>query len=150
MTMTTNYITKDTGESITFNAPHGRDDAQGYSLDGYDWMDEAAHTGWYALANWGKDGWDAGSWPYVIITLAKGSDEEGPFYGITTYCEGDLATTFYRSQLEQWKAITAWNHWNWVMGQSQGPKDLPADLENLDLEIYGRPFGDEYDGKVAA
>jgi hypothetical protein len=146
----TEYITKDTNETVTHTAPHGRDDAEGYSLDGYDWIDAAATTNWYAMANWGKDGWDCGQWPYVILTLAKGQDEAGPFYGITTYCEGDLTTTFFRSQAEQWKAITAWCHWSWVMGQGDGPKDLPADLENIDPEIHGRPYGDEYDGKVTA
>ena len=144
------YITKDTNETVEHTAPHGREDKDGYSLDGYDWMDAAATTNWYSISGWGKDGWDAGSWPYVILTLAKGQDEVGPFYGMTTYCEGDLSTTFYRSQMEQWKAITAWCHWNWKHSGEAWAKDLPEKPEDLDREVYGRPFGDEYDGTVAA
>lgn len=142
------YITKDTNEVVHHRAPHGRGDAEGYSLDGWDWIDAAATTGWHALSSWGKDGWDAGSWPYVIITLAKGRDEVGNFYGITTYCEGDLDTSFYRSQQEQWKAITEWCRWNWNHGQGDGPK-LETPVEHpAEREVYGRPYGDEYDGMV--
>lgn len=144
------YTTKDTHETIEFTAPHGRDDERGYSLDGYDWMGAAATTGWYALGNWGKDGWDAASWPYTIITLAKGQDDAGPFYGVTSYCEGDLSTSFYRSQMEQWKEITRQCHWYWKNSGEDWAKDLPEDHAALDREVYGRPYGDEYDGKVAA
>ncbi len=147
--MTTNYKTEDTGEVVHHTAPHGRDDAQGYSLDGYDWMDAAATTDWHAPGLWGKEGWDCGRWPYVIMTLAKGTDEVGPFYGTTTYCEGDLITKFFRSQMEQWKYVTEWCRWNWEHGQGYGPK-LTAEEVEADRETYGRPFGDEYDGKVAA
>lgn len=139
--------TKDTGETIEFTRPAGREDEQGYSRDGYDWMDAASETGWHTLSSWGKDGWDAGQWPYVMVSLAKTSDEKGNLYGMTTYCEGDLDTTFYRSQQEQWKAITEWCRWNWNHGQGDGPALGPADVVP---EIHGRPFGDEYDGKVAA
>lgn len=149
--MTTSTITtKDTNEVITFTAPAGRDDDNGYSRDGYDWMDAASETGWHTLSNWGKDGWDAGQWPYVMVSLAKTADEHGNLYGMTTYCEGDMVTTFYRSQSEQWKAITAWCHWHWKHSGEQWAAALPEKAEDLDQEIYGRPYGDEYDGKVAA
>jgi hypothetical protein len=148
--VTTSYTTKDTNEIVRHTAPHGREDAQGYSLDGYDWMEAAKGTNWHTVPGWGKDGWDAGQWPYVILTLAKGQDEAGPFYGMTTYCEGDLSATFYRSQMEQWKAITEWCRWNWLHGQGDGPK-FEAPFESAaELEIYGRPYGDEYDGKWEA
>jgi hypothetical protein len=144
------YSTEDTKELVRHTPPHGRDDDRGYSLDGYDWMDEAAATHWYAVANWGKDGWDCGAWPYTIMTLAKGTDEFGPFYGCTSYCEGDLTTKFFRSQAEQWKYITTYCHWQWKNSGEQWAKALPEKAEDLDMEIYGRPYGDEYDGKVSA
>lgn len=143
----TNYTTEDTKETVEFTAPHGRDDDRGYSLDGWDWMDAAAETHWFALSSWGKDGWDAGSWPYTIITLARGKDETGPFFGVTTYCEGDLDTKFFRDQLNQWAYITEWCRWGWANGQSDGPK-LSVEEVGADREKYGRPFGDDYDGKV--
>lgn len=146
---TSTITTKDTNEVITFTAPAGREDDNGYSRDGYDWMEAASETGWHTLSGWGKDGWDAGQWPYVMVSLAKTSDEHGPLYGMTTYCEGDMDTTFYRSQMEQWKAITEWCRWNWEHGQGDGPKLTKEEVE-ANREVYGRPYGDEYDGKVSA
>lgn len=145
----TTYITKDTQETVEFRAPHGKLDQHGFSLDGYDWMDAAATTDWHTLSSWGKDGWDAGSWPYVILTIAAGRDEVGKFFGMTTFCEGDLETTFYRSQAAHWEAISRWNHWNWANGQSQGPTGMPKVFEECGPEIR-RPYGDEFDAAYAA
>lgn len=46
-------------------AVHGRD----YSVsdDGYGDMAAAEDDGWRAIPGWGRDGWDLGDWPYVII-----------------------------------------------------------------------------------
>jgi hypothetical protein len=38
--------------------------------DGYDWMDAVAATPWAVIPSWGREGWDAGQWPYVIIMTA--------------------------------------------------------------------------------
>jgi hypothetical protein len=149
-TQLTDYTTSDTGETVRFRAPHPRDDDGGYALDGYDWMDAAATTGWHVMANWGKDGWDCGQWPYVILTLARGKDEKGFFFGVTTYCEGDLTTKFFRSQERQWAYITEWCRWNWEHGQGDGPRFSTPIESTAEREVYGRPFGDEYDGKVTA
>lgn len=140
----TAYITTDTGETVHHTAPHGRNDEDGYSLDGYDWMDAAAGTGWHTVGLWGKDGWDCGQFPYVILTLAKGRDEKGNFYGVTTYTEGDLTTKFFRSQAAQWEHVSRWCHWNWIHGQGDGPEGLPEKFEDCGPEIR-RPYGDEYD-----
>jgi hypothetical protein len=44
---------------------HGRDYA--LSCDGYEDMGVAEQAGWHAVGNWGRDGWDLGSWPYVVL-----------------------------------------------------------------------------------
>lgn len=143
------YITKDTDEQVEYLAPaDGHLDEDGYSIEGYDWMDAAARTRWITLSSWGKDGWDAGQWPYVILTVAKGTDENGTFFGMTTYCEGDLETSFYRTQAAQWDAISRWCHWNWTNGQGRGPEGLPKEFDECGPEIR-RPFGDEYDAVYA-
>lgn len=48
---------------------HGRD----YSLsdDGYGDMEVAAGEKWRAVAGWGRDGWDLGDWPYVVVSLRE-------------------------------------------------------------------------------
>ncbi len=35
--------------------------------EGYDRMGFAGRLGWDAIANWGLNGWDLGSWPYVVV-----------------------------------------------------------------------------------
>ena len=49
------------------NGEHGRD--YRISGDGYDDMGIAIKQGWTVLANWGRDGWDLGEWPYVAIYI---------------------------------------------------------------------------------
>ena len=35
--------------------------------DGYDDMELAEKIGWHPISAWGKDGWNLGSWPLVIV-----------------------------------------------------------------------------------
>jgi Txe/YoeB family toxin of Txe-Axe toxin-antitoxin module len=35
--------------------------------EGFDRMEYARHLGWKAIPNWGRDGWDLGSWPLVVV-----------------------------------------------------------------------------------
>ena len=66
----TRTATADTAEPVT--APVlPADDRAG---DGYDWMDTLDGTAWSVLPNWGSEGWDAGSWPYIIFAVARTSD----------------------------------------------------------------------------
>lgn len=46
---------------------HGRDYSR--SDDGYDDMELAISEGWSAISGWGRDGWDLGDWPYVVISV---------------------------------------------------------------------------------
>lgn len=46
--------------------------------DGYAFMAAGATDGWRAVSAWGKDGWDLGDWPYVVVLfrdLAAPRDE---------------------------------------------------------------------------
>ena len=46
-------------------ASHGRDHLR--SGAGYDDMELAEARKWHAVSGWGRDGWDLGDWPYVVI-----------------------------------------------------------------------------------
>jgi hypothetical protein len=46
---------------------HGRDYSR--SDDGYSDMEVAAGEGWHAIAGWGRDGYDLGDWPYVVVSV---------------------------------------------------------------------------------
>ncbi|WP_434612715.1 hypothetical protein [Arthrobacter sp. A5] len=94
-TTTTRHRTVDTAETVI--APVlPADDRAG---DGYDWMDSLENTAWSVLPNWGSEGWDAGSWPYIIFAVARTRDGNGELFGYGTYVEGDTATHWFRSQL---------------------------------------------------
>lgn len=44
---------------------YGRDYSE--SDDGYSDMEAEAGRGWAAVSGWGRDGWDLGDWPYVVL-----------------------------------------------------------------------------------
>lgn len=60
---------------------HGRDYSR--SDDGYSDMEVAATEGWRAIAGWGRDGWDLGDWPYVVISVRTHRWCEVPLCGRT-------------------------------------------------------------------
>jgi hypothetical protein len=35
--------------------------------DGYDRIEAARPHRWHAIPSWGRDGWDLGKWPLVVI-----------------------------------------------------------------------------------
>jgi hypothetical protein len=49
------------------------------SCDGYGDMEVASKQGWHAVSGWGRDGWDLGDWPYVVISVRN---REHPGYVI--------------------------------------------------------------------
>jgi hypothetical protein len=44
---------------------YGRDYRE--SDDGYGDMEAEEERGWRAMASWGRDGWNLGDWPYVVL-----------------------------------------------------------------------------------
>ncbi|MGP4968542.1 hypothetical protein [Glutamicibacter ardleyensis] len=124
--------TKDTKETVTVPATPQRD----FSGEGYDWMGSLRGTGWDELAAWGREGWDLGSWPYIIFAVAKTSDEAGELFGYCTYVEGDLTTRWYRTRAARCLAISKEAFWYWASGQADGPEELqgldPQEFQHLD------------------
>ena len=105
---------------------------------GYEWMEKIEEEGWVACGAWGVDGWDLGQWPYVMVAVTKTADKAGPLFGMATYCEGDVKTTFYRTQAAHWAAITAeaFNTWK---SRSDGPPNMPETADQLAPE-YCQPY----------
>lgn len=104
--------------------------------DGHGWM-AALSGGWHEVASWGADGWDLGSWPYVVVAHYDGADELGLLFGRVVYVEGDLFVEGYRWRSERDKAssdtaVYYWRHYG------NGPRDLPAEG---DAPLYG-PYTD--------
>ena len=133
--MNENKTTKDTAEAVSVPALPA-DDRSG---DGYDWMETLTGTAWAVLPNWGSEGWDAGSWPYIILAVAKSKDDAGELFGYGQYLEGDTETFWFRSQTVCHEAITESVFGFWKSGQADGPEDLPVAAAELPSR-YRRPF----------
>jgi hypothetical protein len=90
--------------------------------DGYDFMEQLS-GGWYVVPAWGSDGWDAGSWPLVILVHYDG-DNEVP-YGMAVYTEGDIDIKEFKSLQERDQATNEWAIWWWNFSETKGaPKKL--------------------------
>ncbi|MGC0271237.1 hypothetical protein ACPROK_16940 (plasmid) [Glutamicibacter soli] len=135
--------TKDTDETVIVPATVERD----VYGQGYDWIQSLEGSGWYEVPGWGRDGWDLGSWPYIIFAAAVASDEKGQLFGYCTYVEGDVTARWYRSCEARNLAISKEAFWYWASGQSDGPEALegmdPQDFRQIDglCEPYLPDYG---------
>lgn len=126
--------TTDTGIRISEpNLP--TDDRSG---DGYDYIETAEKAGWTVVNVWGEDGWDFGAWPYIIGFVRVADNGAGARrFGFGLYVEGDLKTDYYDSLAACTEAIDREAFWFWKNGQSDGPKDLPENFEDLNPKYRG-------------
>ena len=58
--------------------------------DGYERIEVARRWKWEAIPSWGRDGWDLGDWPLVVIFHRDSADG----FELAENCEGDV--TAYR------------------------------------------------------
>lgn len=128
--------TEDTGEPVA--APVLVDY---HRNSGWDWMEEIEAAGWGAVGSWGVDGYDLGQWPYVIIVIRRIEKGGRSYFGLGTYCEGDVTTRWFRAREALWEAVTKEAFFNWKNGQGDGPAiDLPETAAELPIELR-RPSG---------
>jgi len=86
-----------------------------YGGDGYDYMDAIQAAGWHVFANWGEQGWDFGSWPYVIYAIPINQR-----HGISTdlrimsYCEGDVTVYHLDNEVQWWAKLDELARWHWL------------------------------------
>ena len=130
--MTTIETTADTGRRV--NAPSLPESVWDH---GYEYMDLASQHGWGAVGSWGKDGWDLGDWPYVIIFYRGPSEATGNAWGVGQYVEGDLETKYYETRESFLEAMDrkAFDHWKFHT--EQAPPNLPEKFEDLPEEFRG-------------
>ena len=100
------------------------------SFGGYEVIGKATQRHWNVVSSWGKDGWDLGSWPLVIVFFRT---HEGK-YDLLYYVEGDM--TLYRTPTKELRnAICdelAFFHWqaqeeDFVKGY-ESVEELPSEL----------------------
>ncbi len=98
--------------------------------DGYDRIEVARRHGWEAIPGWGRDGWDLGSWPLVVIFHR----ERDGRYELAENVEGDVAAYSFPSREERDRTTDelAFYHWKheceeWVVG-IETADDMPDHL----------------------
>lgn len=98
--------------------------------DGYDRIEAASPQRWYAIPGWGRDGWELGSWPLVVIFHRNTADG----FELAENVEGDVTayrfpTRELRDQATDALAYFHWRHTHepWVAGIERFD-DLPAEL----------------------
>ena len=84
--------------------------------EGFDRMAFAGRLGWKAIPNWGRDGWDLGSWPLVVV-YHRGELE------VAVDVEGDIDIEEFSTRQERDRKTdeTAFFYWKnhgeeWVDG----------------------------------
>lgn len=116
---------------------HGRNYSK--SDDGYGDMEVAASDGWHAVSGWGRDGWDLGNWPYVVLSVRN---VNGSFQ-LQSVCEGDHTIYAFNSMADRNAAIDYLFLWYQA---GLGDLDIDVDRETLDAgtlrvdEKYRGPF----------
>jgi hypothetical protein len=96
--------------------------------DGYDRMDIAEKAKWWAVASWGRDGWDLGQWPYVIVY-----HRDGETFELATNVEGDadcysFPTRELRDEATDHLAFWYWQHYGKEWAKGHSIDDIPAHL----------------------
>lgn len=82
---------------------YGRDYSE--SDDGYSDMEAEEGRGWRPVGLWGRDGWDLGGWPYVVIYVKTSLGEQGRTYELMQICEGDRTVWSFTSEADRYAAI---------------------------------------------
>lgn len=83
--------------------------------EGYERMELRAPAKWRPISSWGRDGWDLGDWPYVVISWRESEghellyDVEGestvylyPTPELRTQATDELALFYWRAHSESW------------------------------------------------
>ena len=98
--------------------------------DGYDVMNRAWPYRWRVIPSWGREGWDLGSWPLVVMFHRTVGDAHELAY----YVEGDVRLYRYptRELRDAATDVLAFWHWRnageeWVTGIGR-VEDAPGHL----------------------
>jgi hypothetical protein len=90
--------------------------------EGYEWMSRLS-GGWHAVPAWGRDGWDLGSWPYVVVAIYDRPVQK--LFALAVYVEGDVSIREFTGYAALSAAIDDVAEFYWRSGQHSAPSDLP-------------------------
>lgn len=104
----------------------GRDYSR--SCDGFDDMDVARADGWSVLSAWGRDGWDLGNWPYVVLSIRTVDGK----YQVQQVVEGDHDVYEFSSEEDRDAAIDYLFLWYAIANSQRWMPLTHLDWERLD------------------
>ena len=107
--------------------------------DGYDDMELAEKHGWQPISAWGKEGWNLGSWPLVIVffrNLKKGDEN---FYQVIEYVEGDVTMWSCPTKELRQQVIDELAFFHWKFSNKEWVNDYTS-VDELPDELRG-PYG---------
>jgi hypothetical protein len=125
-------------------AAHGRDYSR--ACDGYEDMEVAEGEGWRVVANWGRDGWDLGGWPYVAIYTRERAETpelqlRGACWELLQVVEGDHDVYRFDSEADREAAMDYLFLW-YAAGSDWAPLTYEQrealDAGTLDVEAKWR------------
>ncbi|MBI2076839.1 MAG: hypothetical protein HYT80_00505 [Euryarchaeota archaeon] len=116
--------------------------------DGYEWMEEAQEAKWQILSAWGRNGWDLGSWPCVVVAIKD--DGRAGVWSLAVHTEGDVETQHYSTEEERDAAIDRTAEWYWRRN-ANGPLDIAEHPEgHLPSQYRGRYSSERADAERRA
>ena len=95
------------------------DRARALGDDGYDVMDRARVYRWIAVPSWGRDGWDLGTWPLVVMYHRTAGEQ----YDLAYYVEGDVTVYRYASRELRDAATDCLAFWHWSRAATSGLRE---------------------------
>jgi hypothetical protein len=110
-------------------------------VTGYDAMELADKHGWHPLAAWGKDGWNLGSWPLVIVFFRNRQQEDTVLYQVVEYVEGDVTMWSCPTKQLRRAVIDELAFFHWKHMHEEWVKDYNS-VEELPDELKG-PYGSQ-------
>lgn len=109
--------------------------------DGYEFAAQLETTpGWRAIGAWGRDGWDLGDWPLVVIGWGNLITHDGPIYSVVTYVEGDITIERYTEEKARLERTDELAEFYWRIGET-GPQEILTAYPESELPPeYRGPF----------
>jgi hypothetical protein len=108
--------------------------------DGYSDIEVNEGRGYHAVGSWGRNGWDLGDWPYVVLSTCDRS--EG--FLLLSVCEGDHDLYSFSSEEDRNAALDYLFLWygarqDWCPITEEQRTDLDAGRIEVDEKFRG-PF----------
>lgn len=110
-------------------------------LDGYEFAATLAQDPESeAISGWGRDGWDAGEWPYCVLGWSRGWHEGCRLPTLIEYVEGDVTVRYYDTDEQRLAATDRAVEWHWRHGPNSTGPDLSGYAEGRLPEQFRGPF----------